>query len=241
MTQQRVSLAEQFKALERIQELDLRIDQLRKEKASQPSALKAMDETVAKARSAAASRQEGLDALEKVLRAARAGLELNRDRLARSNQRLEGIQNANEFGAVNREIEQLNRQNKTLEEQAAKAEAELAAARAELEKLTARVEEASSAKESQASKLSGESGRMDSEIAELLAQRAGIAPAVEPRTLASYDRIRTARAGLGFVPAIGGRCKGCNMMVPPQLYNEICKMTAVHACPSCHRILFAKI
>lgn len=241
MSQQRAPLAEQFNVLERIQELDLRIDSLRKEKSSQPSALKALDEAVAKAEAAANARKQDLDGTEKAFRQARAGLELNRDRLARSNQRLEGIQNAHEFEAVTREIEQLNRESKELEEKAAKAESDLAAAKAGLDALAAKADEAKAAKSSHASKLAGDSGKLDTEIAQLLSQRAAMTPSVEPRTIAAYDRVRAARGGLGVVPAEGGRCKGCNMAVPPQLFNEIRKMTAVHTCPSCHRLLFAKI
>lgn len=241
MTQPKASLAEQFKALEKIQEMDLRIDRLRKEKASQPAALKSLDDAIAKAQSAVTVRRSAVDVIEKGLRQARAGLELNRDRLQRSNQRLEGIQNSNEFDAVNREIEQLNRQSRTLEEQAMKSEAEMAAARGELEKLEAKVADAMKAKASEAARLSVDTGKVDQEIASLLSQRAEIAPAVEPRVLASYDKVRVARGGLGFVTAAGGRCLGCNMAVPPQLFNEISKATAVHPCPSCHRILFPKV
>src|SRR6185295_968135 len=90
----------------------------------------------------------------------------------------------------------------------------------------------------QAQQVSGQESQVGDEIESLLKERSKFTVSVEPRILAQYDRVRGARAGLGIVPALGGRCKGCNMMVPPQLYNEIQKVTQLHACPSCHRILF---
>ena len=62
---------------------------------------------------------------------------------------------------------------------------------------------------------------------------------VEVRLLNQYERIRGARAGLGITAAVGGRCRACNMMVPPQLFNELQRGSALHSCPSCNRILYA--
>jgi predicted nucleic acid-binding Zn-ribbon protein len=139
---------------------------------------------------------------------------------------------------VNKELEQLKKLNLSLEEQSKKSDTETAAIQKELTDITAQLEKSKGERDAQAGLLSGQGSQLDKEIKILMDEREKYTAQVEARLLSQYDRVRGARAGLGFVPALAGRCKGCNMMVPPQLYNEIRKAQVVHACPSCHRILF---
>ena len=232
-------VAQQMKSLESLQELDLKIDQLKKSKAALPVALKAADGELAKAKAAVEAKKKGIEEAEKALRQSRAAMDLNKDRESRSASRLEAVRNSQEFQAVNKEVEQLKKLNTTLEEQIKKSEQEIAAANAELKTLEGRMTDAQSAREAQASTLSGEGQNLDAQINELLAQRKQFTPGVEPRVLAQYDRVRVARNGLGISPAAGGRCKACNMMVPPQMFNEILQgKGGVHQCPSCYRLLY---
>ena len=112
------------------------------------------------------------------------------------------------------------------------------AAQKELDGLNAQLAKVQQDRDAQAGVLSTQGAELDSQINSLVSERKQYSGDVEPRTLAQYDRVRGARGGLGFVPAVGGRCKGCNMMVPPQMFNEIRKLLQIYSCPSCHRLLF---
>jgi predicted nucleic acid-binding Zn-ribbon protein len=227
-----------MKAMEQLQELDLKIDHLKKSKNALPEALKTMDQAVGKIQTQVNTKKAALGEIEKTQMQTRAALDLNRDRLARSTTRLESVQNSQEYTAVNKELEQLRKLNATLEEQVKKSEADRAAIQKELAEIDGQLEKSRGEREAQAGLLSGQGNQLDTEIKAFLEERSKYTSQIDPKLLAQYDRVRGARAGLGFVPAIAGRCKGCNMMVPPQLYNEIRKGSAVHSCPSCHRILF---
>ena len=235
---QQLPLSQQLKALEQLQELDLKIDQLKKSKGALPLTLKTLDTSLQKARSAADLKKNALNEFDKAQRQTKAAIELGRDRLTRSNSRLEGVKNSQEFQAINKEIEQLKKMSTSLEEQLKKGDQDADAVRKEQDLLNSEVEKLQKERDAQNSLLSAEEGKLDGEINQLTQERAQFTSQVDRRTLATYDRVRVARNGLGIVPASGGRCKGCNMVVPPQLYNEVCRGCAVHSCPSCHRILF---
>jgi predicted nucleic acid-binding Zn-ribbon protein len=232
-------LPEQFKALESIQELDLKIDQLKKNQASLPESLRAMDQSLAKLKQSITAKTNALGEIEKVQRQTQAARDLNKDRLARSETRISSVQNSHEYQAVNKEAEQLKKLTTTLDEQSKKAESDSLLVKKDLADLSAQFEKIKAERDSQANVLSSQSGKFEAEIGALISDREQHATHVDKPLLAQYNRIRGARMGLGFVPAIAGRCKGCNMMVPPQLFNEIQKLNTAHACPSCHRILFA--
>lgn len=233
-------LAEQLKVLENLQELDLKIDSLKKNKSSIPAALKTLDEQVNKSQHQVNAKKHALEEIEKIQRQTRAAMDLNKDRLTRSSSRLEGVQNSNEFQAANKELEQLRKLSATLDEQAKKADADSEAVKKELETLTASFEKTKGERDAQAATLSGQDGQLDGQIASLHSERAQFTSQIEAKILAQYDRVRGARAGMGIAPAVAGRCQACNMMVPPQLYNELHKGHILHSCPSCHRILFVR-
>jgi len=43
---------------------------------------------------------------------------------------------------------------------------------------------------------------------------------------------------VGLVAVIEGSCSGCNMKLPPQLYNILQRVESVEQCPSCQRIIY---
>ena len=235
---QALALREQLKALENLQEIDLKIDSLKKNKGGLPAALKALDDGIAKLRSATELKQKTLGDIDKNQKQTHAAQEINRDRQARANSKLEAVQNSQEFQAANKEIEQLKKLAGTLEEQSKKGSAEMEALGKEIAEMTAQLDQLTSDREDQATKLASQDSKLDGEISSLSKERAQFTSKVEARILTQYDRVRGARGGLGIAPAIGGRCKGCNMMVPAQLFNEIQRGNQVHQCPSCHRILY---
>lgn len=235
---QALPLREQLKALERLQELDLKIDALKKQRNALPAALKTLDDAFNKARLALETKKNVVAELEKLERQAQAAMDLNKDRVSRSNSKLEGVSNSQEFQAASRELEQLRKQALQLEEQIKKGRADIDAASKDIVVLTEAFEKAKAARDAQAAEVSGQSGKFDGEIVGLTSERSQHTGGVDTRTLAQYDRVRGARAGLGIVPAVGGRCSGCNIMLPPQQFNEIQKCSQLHQCPNCHRILY---
>jgi predicted nucleic acid-binding Zn-ribbon protein len=235
---QPLPLKEQLKALEQVQELDLKIDNLKKNKGSLPAALKALDDKLAKLNATVQVKKNALGEIDKSQRQTQAALDLNRDRVSRSGSRLEGVQNSQEFQAAHKEVDQLKKQKDGLDEQNKKSTSDSEAINKELTDLNTQVGKFKEERDAQAAVLTGQSGKLEEEIASMMSERSKLTSRVERTLMSQYDRVRPQRAGLGIVPAIAGRCKGCNMMVPAQQFNEIQRGNALHSCPSCHRILF---
>ncbi|MBW2491741.1 MAG: hypothetical protein JRE65_11410 [Deltaproteobacteria bacterium] len=48
------------------------------------------------------------------------------------------------------------------------------------------------------------------------------------------------QGGLAVVPVKDAVCHGCNVNLPPQLYNELFRYDSLKFCPNCHRIIYLK-
>ena len=78
---------------------------------------------------------------------------------------------------------------------------------------------------------------IEAKIAELRVERDKLAADVKPDVLKRYSNIRM-RRGLAVVSVRNGTCQGCNMNIPPQLYNVLQRGVSLETCPSCHRIIY---
>ncbi|MGE4108827.1 MAG: zinc ribbon domain-containing protein [Bacteriovoracia bacterium] len=235
---QSLPLKEQLKALEQLQEIDLKIDQLQAKKTSLPAQLKVLENTLALSKKTLEKKTFDLREVEKQLKQTRAAMQLNQERMDRAGSRIADVNNTKEFGAANKEVDQLTKLNAELDTQRQKIEADLATAQKGVDDATASHDELQKKWEAESATVTGQVSGLDGDIGKLMGDRKQFTPGIRSDILSRYDRVRKAKNGMGIAPAIAGRCKGCNMMINPQMYNEMHKGLEVHACHTCHRILY---
>ena len=150
----------------------------------------------------------------------------------------DNVKNNREYEAINKELEMQTLEVKLAERHIKDANEEIAD--------KARILDA--AKKNIANKeanLKVKKGELDKIIAEtekeeadqkILADKARAS--VDPRLLASFDRIRNNfRNGLAVVPVVRDACGGCFNSIPPQRQSEIRSHKKIIVCENCGRIL----
>jgi uncharacterized protein len=78
---------------------------------------------------------------------------------------------------------------------------------------------------------------LDAQIAEERKLREVAAARVRPDVLKKYSAIRM-RRGLAMAPVKNGTCQGCNMNIPPQLFNLLQRGDSIELCGTCNRIIY---
>lgn len=233
-----MQLQEQLKVLENLQELDLKIRNLEIKKGGLPSELKTLKVSLLQKNTALEQAQKTVEEINKQHLQNVAALELNQDRLARANEKLEAVQNSNEFSAANKEVTQLNKFKEDLDRKSEETSKRLEEARAVVEKIQGEMAAIQADLDSKSGEVSSAAGELDGEIEKLMNERGAMTGDLKPQLVSKYDRIRKAREGVGLSPVSGGRCKSCNVMIPPQMNNLLHKAENMIACPSCQRILY---
>jgi predicted nucleic acid-binding Zn-ribbon protein len=82
-------------------------------------------------------------------------------------------------------------------------------------------------------------GDVDVQQKALEEKRDEAAKLVDSNLLRKYEGVRKKRLPVLVSVAQGGTCMGCNMNVPPQLYNNLRSTLGTDICPSCNRIIYA--
>lgn len=226
--------------LEAVQEIDSQIGNILRKKAEFPQRLAGFEQEIKQHTARLEEKKKVFEDLEKSRKQQAGALELNDDRLKRSEAKLEQIKNNQEFQALQKEIESLKKNSSIIQENANKAKAEVDRVQGEMNEIEKKLAEVQEKHSAESAKIGNETSGMDAELAKLQASRNEAIKGIDTRYLAAYDRIRQSKFGIGIVPAVSGSCKGCNMRIPPQIYNELQRGNEMHFCPSCKRILVYK-
>ncbi len=231
-------MRQQLLELYEIQQIDLGIRDIEKRFEIIPQRLRELEAALATSRGELQKLVEQRDVILKEVKSLEAGVTAESIKLRKWDARLVEIRNQREYLALSREIEGGKRANRDAEEKMA----ELNGQRSELDKqidaLHDKVAETEVDTDAERHKVQQESGEVSAAIAKEKARRDALLSRVPTALLRKYENIRAKRLGVGLVPVHDGRCSGCNMKLPPQLYNILQRVESVEQCPSCQRLVF---
>jgi len=223
------------------------------------SNLQKVDLEVAAAKKAAEGYPKQVAELEKEMEAAKAGVEAERAKVADIEQqrhtleqnigdekdkvkkweaRLSEQRSTREYSALAREIDIARKANQTMAEALSDLGKALSAAR---ESVKAKEEEFAGVRDrigAQMGELRQKMSESGAQIRQLEEKRSKVAGQVDGNLLRRYETIRKKKLP-AMAPVIAGACQGCNMSLPPQMYNSLRVSLGTEICPSCHRIIFA--
>lgn len=179
-----------------------------------------------------------LEELKKDRRTKEGLLQMEIERVHRSEGHLKDIKTQKEYQALLKEVEQGKKLNASREEDILRLTADIE----EREKVASEKAEAVRVKDEEYGKekelLEGELARIDAEFDGERRRWEEISKGVKPNVLKMYQRVSERRTPTSVVPVKSGACTGCHMGLPPQLYNQVQKGNEMIQCPNCHRILY---
>ncbi len=231
------SVADQLKTLVELQKLDAEIHRLRRELNSKPAEaarLKEAHERAVQGLQAAEARHKSLEVKRNQME---TDLGQKEEQIKKLQVQLFQLKTNKEYAAMQREIEGFKADKSVLEEEVLKLmeEADRAKGQVAADRQVVKTQEEALA--AQLQRIEEESQKIRASVEELRAARSALTPKVEPVVLAQYERILERKDGLALVPVRGYACGGCNMVLPPQVINEIQMGTRLVLCESCARIL----
>jgi predicted nucleic acid-binding Zn-ribbon protein len=230
-------LRDQLKRLEELQSHDAKIQELENSLKAIPLKLAATQNDLARVEGLLAGERQALTETERYYAEQKSLMTDDEVQVAGAKHKLAQAKNSKEYMAAQREIEQRREGLAAREVEIGKL---VEAVDAKKKLLSDRSNDVATLKTSIEKDGDAAKARMDeiqAKIAELRVERDKLATEVKPEVLKRYSSIRM-RRGLAVVSVRNGTCQGCNMNIPPQLYNVLQRGISVETCPSCHRIIY---
>ncbi len=152
--------------------------------------------------------------------------------------KLMNIQTNREYQSILKEIEDTKQANKQRDE-------ELILLLEQAEAIQKRIDDLIKQSEDGETQLLAETKKIETVSAKLEAQKKKIektrdaqAKKVNSKYLRRYEMLRERRNGLAMAGVTKGVCLGCNMNIPPQMFNELLREDEMLSCPTCNRMMY---
>lgn len=230
-------MQKKLKMLDELQEIDLRIDGCKGEREKLDGEVSGLEERLLETRNAVSVKKEELAALDEEKAGIEDGIAAERENIARSEANQKEIKTQKEYQAVSKEIATAKKLIAELEEQLLQKSVQMDELRTEISGLEESLSSLEQSADAQKGEIRARIGRLEEDIARITASRDEIIKHLPSSMMRRYGMLREQRRGIAVVEARDGSCLGCNMQLPPQLYNTLFRLDDIITCPHCQRIL----
>jgi predicted nucleic acid-binding Zn-ribbon protein len=241
LLQGRIDLKKRLDMLEELQEVDQLIDTLKANQKGLQAELSGINQGVDAAREEVAILEANLAQFESEKGELEATLAAELENIARSETNMKEIKTNKEFQAVGREITAARKQIVDLEEQLLQ---KISQTEELVNGLTAkknRLDELTESSSQRVMEKQAEIDKIQSDIDADFNRREDVVKGIPASLVKKFTVLREQRRGQALAIARDGYCMGCNMQLPPQLYNNLYKYEELLTCPHCQRILILRL
>jgi hypothetical protein len=227
-----------LKALIELQKADNRIAEIEGEKDKLPLAIEALRLEVVSSLAQHQELTEEIDPLKRRQAEVRNAIEEEKVRLAHTQERLPNITTQKAYYALLKEVETAEKAIESFEQEGERLTEEIATLEAELATIEAGMRSEEAEFEKKKAGMEAEFSHLDEELVSLAKERETARAAASASALSRYKRIAAKRSPMVVVPARDGRCSGCNIKLPPQIYADVKRNDRINLCSHCNRILY---
>lgn len=232
------SIEEKLTSLLHVQKIDSKLDETKILKGELPNEVRDLEDEI-QGRTARVTRiEEEINGINEFIADKENAIKESEALLEKYRKQSDNVKNNREYEALNKEMEMQDLDIKLANKHIYDAKQErddkarsLEIARKDLNAKDANLKH----KKSELEKIIAETEKEESEYSALSSKAR---EKVDPRLLASYDRIRNSyRNGLAVVSIVRDACGGCFNAIPPQRQSEVRQRKKILVCENCGRIL----
>ena len=231
-------MREELERLIELQKMELTAGQIQAKKKQLPIQMKALEEEFLSFSAAVDAEREQLEGLRKRRREKDTQLTAGQDALKRTRERLFEVKTNKEYQSMLKEIEAFEAKNSHLEDEMIGLLDEVERFETALKLRLGELESRRNSYEEEKSRLEQRVNAVEGELLECLQKGGELREGIPADLLRKYEQIKNLRRGVAVAAVWKEVCDGCHMSIPPQMYNELQKTTALITCPNCNRIIY---
>jgi hypothetical protein len=231
-------MREQIGIAVQLQEVEIRIGKIKSDLDAMPEKLIILDKEIRDAEQDVEIKKELIDELRKKYRMNESDYQANISLMRKSQDKLAAVKNNKEYQSILKEIDDIKAKNSLVEDEMIKhldiietSEMESVKFKKEFQEIRSRIE---SEKETIREKIK----QNEIDLAGLDEKRDAIAKNIDKELMRNYNIVKGLIKDTAIAPAIDSVCLGCNMNIPPQMYNDLQRFDSIKLCPHCQRIIY---
>lgn len=172
-------------------------------------------------------------------RSCESDTETNRSKIKKSEIKLESVKNNKEYQSSLKEISELKNKNSKIEDdmiqyldQIDEIERKIKLLKNDYKKIAEKIK-------IKKNDLKNQTKKDEQKLIALYAEKNKIVESIQKDLIKKFLMIQKKQDnGVAIVEAKNSICYGCNMNIPPQMYNDLQRCNSLEFCPFCNRILY---
>ena len=233
-------MKKQLELLYQLQTIDINIMNSEKQQTKYHKQLAELDEKTTQDEENFKQEQGRLETIEKEHREIEHLLQTMEDQKKKIGDKLLAIKTNREYQASVAEIEKVNQSIKAKEDDAIGHLDDIDSAKQQLEQLRGKLQENKTIYAKQKKQVEHNFENHLKNIEQQKQEGVMLAKNIDPDVFATYEKIKKVRQGFAVAIAADEHCMGCNMKIPPQIYNDAICSEKIMTCPYCNRILYVE-
>lgn len=225
--------------LVRIQKIDIEIEKLKSLLVGVPVQISTLEQQLEDFSRGIEDDQGAIAEFNKQYRAYESDLQLNLNRIKKSEEKLRSVKTNKEYQSSLKEIDDLKAISSKFEDEMLEFLEKIETAEKDLQTRRKQYQEIVAETNQKKAAMQREAEQSEKRLVELDADRNAITAGVDADLIALFNRVKAKQAdGVAIAEVRNAVCLGCNMNIPPQIYNELQRRDSLKYCPSCERIIY---
>lgn len=232
------SVEEKLLTLLHLQKIESKLDEVQILKGELPMEVRDLEDEILGLHARETRIEEEVNGINEFIAQKREAIATAEALIKKYEKQSDNVKNNREYEAIQKEIEMQTLEMRLAEKHIKDANQEIADKAGVLDAAKKNIAEKEANLKHKKGELDKIIGETEKEENEFRTKADAAKEKVDPRLLASYERIRkNYRNGLAVVPIVRDACGGCFNSIPPQRQSEIRQRKKIIVCENCGRIL----
>lgn len=231
-------MKEAIKNLMDLQAIDLDVQKIDEKMADGHGELLKKKKEIEQGHEAISDYKEQFEVGEKRRRELEATITDEAERIKDRQTKLMSIQTNREYQSILKEVEDTKLANQQREEELTLLLEQSELIQKKIEEISKRCAEQELQLEEESKRVAQEAAKLEADKLKITKTREAQAKKVDAKYLTRYEMLRTKRNGLAVTGVTRGVCRGCNMNIPPQMFNMLLREQELLTCPTCNRMMY---
>ena len=225
--------------LVKIQKIDIETEKLNGILEQVPVRINAIEQQLEEFNSRVDTDASAVADLKKQYRNYESELQLNLGKIKKSEEKLHSVKTNKEYQSSLKEIDDLKAISSKFEDEMLEFLEKIETAEKDLQIRKQQHKEVVVETDLKRAAIQREAEQSKARLEQLISDRNATAANLDANLLALFNRVKAKHPnGVAIAEVRDAVCLGCNMNIPPQIYNELQRRDSLKYCPSCERIIF---
>ena len=229
----------QIDTLVKVQQIEIEAGELKAYLKKVPARISSLEQQLEEFIRGVEDDEAAIEDFNKQYRVLEGDVQLNLSKIQKSQEKLRSVKTNKEYQSSLKEIDDIKSINSKLEDEMLelleKIETAEKAIKERKQHYTEIVDESKWEKQS----IERDAEQREENLVELESKHVAIAAELNTGLLKIFSQVKAKQGDLVAIVAVQDAvCQGCNMNIPPQVYNELQRCDSLRYCPSCFRIIY---